>query len=81
MNTAKGVLGMLLDNILTREQQEAGLKVSDDENVQDIVCLEYKGYILATWFDLEVKPAEIQREAQIYLSQLPKYHHPTTTGI
>jgi hypothetical protein len=72
---------MLLVNILTREQEQAGLAVSEDEDVEDIVCLEYKGHILATWIALDVKPAEIRDEAQTYLSKLQGYRKPPTTGI
>jgi hypothetical protein len=64
---------MQLKNILTRKQARAGLRLIEDEDVEDIVCLEYKGRILATWFALEVKPAQIQEKAQILLSKLQHY--------
>jgi hypothetical protein len=61
---------VLLDNILTRAQKRAGLAVSEDNNVRDIVCLEYKGRILATWFGPSIKPSDIQEKAQVYLSNI-----------
>jgi hypothetical protein len=69
---------MLVNGILTREQQEAGLTVSEDE---DMVFLEYKGHTLATWFSLCVKPAAIQAEGQVYLSELRKYSQLIIAGI
>jgi hypothetical protein len=72
---------VLLDNILTHEQEEAGFTVSEDEDVEDIVCLEYRGHILATWISLDVKPAAIRDEAKIYLSKFRGYSRLINTGI
>lgn len=61
---------MLLDSILTREQKRAGLVLTKDKNVRDMVCLECKGHILATWFGPNIKPTDIQQRAELYLSEI-----------
>ena len=69
---------MLLNNLLTLEQQEAGLTVSEDE---DFLCLQYKGLVLATWVSLNIKPPEIQREAETHLSEIRKHSQLVAAGI
>ncbi len=69
---------MLLNSLLTLEQQEAGLAVSEDE---DFLCLQYKGIVLATWVSGNIKPAEIQNEAQAHLSAIRKHSQLLAAGV
>jgi hypothetical protein len=62
-------MNMLLENILTREQEEAGLTLWEEE---DLVCLRFMGHTLASWYALRIKPARIQIEAEMYMGELGK---------
>jgi hypothetical protein len=61
---------MKLDSILTREQEEAGLTLHDDE---DTVYLYYKEKILAVWTAKSVTQARIRVKAQDYLDNWAKF--------
>jgi hypothetical protein len=62
-------MNMQLENILTREQEEAGLTVWEEE---DLVCLRLMGHTLASWYAVRVKAGRIKIEAQIYLGEMRK---------
>ena len=57
---------MKLNDILTREQEEAGLTLYDDE---DFIYLHYKSKVLAIWSTREVSQALIRVKAQELLDR------------
>ncbi len=61
---------MLLEHVLTRDQQEAGLTLMEDEDIADILCLRHQGHTLASFYSLNVEPAAIRAEAESYLQEL-----------
>lgn len=56
---------MRLNNILTREQEAAGLTLYDDE---DIVYLQYREKTVALWYATRATPETIQSKVQDILS-------------
>jgi hypothetical protein len=61
---------MRLNDILTREQEEAGLSLYDDE---DAVYLQYGDRVLAVWSATKVTQALIRVKAQFYLDNWAKF--------
>jgi hypothetical protein len=57
---------MKLNDVLTREQAEAGLTLYDDE---DFVYLYYKSKVLAVWSTREISQALIRVKAQELLDR------------
>jgi hypothetical protein len=61
---------MKLNNILTKEQEEAGLTLDDDE---DIVYLRYKEKVIAVWSATKITQPLIRVKAQDYLDNWIKF--------